>query len=202
MASHILYFRKQVVGSGVSHLGLQADGTPPNAGLTDTGWSVGVTASGKSSLMEAQTERPETTFDTSTKPSGSPNGELGDSYRGLVKTTGSFASGIWDFTWFVGARSASGATGKVNFQLRKGADPSGLSSLQVGGFYSTNSTIVPTGACYVTQGIANLPSFVMNNEYLFVHTAWHVTGVAPNASADVFFATGAGASIGTTDFQQ
>jgi hypothetical protein len=165
---------------------------PPASGVSspNVGWTVAKTAAGNSSNMQAGTEQPAGTFNSTTKPASTFSAGGG---RTTEPLTGTFASANWTFIFELTAVSAAaGQDGFIAFRMWRSANGNGSGAVQVTVLRQFTSTFtdLAIGATTEISSTFNPGSFSLNNEFLFFQVALEISGAASNNQADVIFRIG------------
>ena|SRR6185503_4405647 len=169
---------------------------------TTTAWTVGKTASASYCPMTASTTVGASTFTTVFKPDGGLSSTIGEGWC-FGPYTGVFAKNTMSIVLNYVATTVNAQAGRVFFRIWKASDVSGSnSSLVTPTARSTQAQIiVDGGTTRLSASFIMTSSLFMNNEYLFLETAFGVTTAGGANGCDVVFRQGSGSVFTTGPFE-
>lgn len=168
--------------------------TSPGADATSSpnvGWTVGTTGAAISSF-DSGTEKAWAT--QAGQPDGSLDATAGDALRTTNTYTGTFATGTWTLNFAAIAVTLGGTQdGRILFRLLRSpnADGSGATEITSGALTGSTVTNLAASTQQTSSGTtSSIPSFAVNNEYIFCQLAWEITGVGAMSTNDVIMRIG------------
>lgn len=191
--THIIY-PINAAFPGTTNWGSVLDAAPTTATI-GTGWLMNKTAANNYSELIYGTEN--ASFAGTAQPSGVLNGTdaiVAGPFDGL------FLAGTWNASFRLTAVTLeSGQQGRVLMRIWKGANATGtgaalLTATAVTGTIIT-SLVSPGGVSTLST---SLPSFRVDNDYLFFELAWLITTAANKNNCDADFTVGTDTYITTT----
>lgn len=178
------YYAYNATATGASHG--KMDVTTTTAATTGTGWTVGTTGASNYSLMIWGSEKLESSFSGTARPSAAPS--TTDCIRSESTVTADFAAGNFSVAVAVRAVTAGGAQdGRARCKVWKGKSADGSDAVEVTAGASTGSTVtnLTTSTTQTSTISAAVSAFSCFEEYIFVQVAWEITGAGGGATADV-----------------
>lgn len=174
------------------------------------GWVVG-TGSTNRSKYQVGVERAESTFDSTTYPTGTLDDTLKDALliRDSQMALGNsiqFAAGNWVFNFRVRAVTNGGAQdGRIHFRVLKGNNTVGRTTTEITSGIQDASIVtnVSTSADFTSTLTVALPLITLTanagdallSESLYIQIAWGRTGAGGMSTADIAFQCGQGGSL-------
>ena len=142
-------------------------------------------------------------FTSTAQPSGAPisvAGELAeDCWRLSAATTGDFSAGTWYSSLSViGVTSGGDQEGRGRFRVWRSANADGTSATEVTAGAMSGNTLadLSTTVAQSSSASTQIGAFSLANEYLFLQTAWEITGAGSAVDRDVLVRLG---SLGQTN---
>lgn len=176
----------------------QSQPTSYNTVPTTTIWTVAKTASGSYSSMTASTIA--TVFGTANKPDGGLNPLVGEGWV-FGPYTGVFAKDTMSLSMSFTTTQANNQAGRFTYRLWKASDVSGSNASLITPSKQYSSIGIITALRVITGSFILTNPVVMNNEYMFLETAWAITTQGGNPSCNIIFNAGSSSKLITGPFE-
>ncbi len=166
---------------------------------SNTSWTVAKNASGSYSWMSASSAA--TVFTTTVKPNGPLATTRGPGWV-FGPYTGVFSRNTMSFQINYAATTTNAQQGLVSYRLWRGSNPSGTGASLITPTYQKSSIIIVNATGNrVTASYLMTSSLSMQNEYIFLETAWGITTAGGANGCNVIFRPGSGSFFRTGPYE-